>query len=368
LYKIILDPSKGGVIKSLLAKELNNKEFVDVTNARSFGEIRGYFYKYGNFHSSSDNPAKVTILEHGPIRVKVAIEGMISSHPFVELITVAQGQKSIDFHLKIDWKGNPGIGAEYCQTASWRQADNRKAFYDDRYKLLALFPLNLPSQKVYKNAPFDVTESKLANTFFTTWDGIKNDIILNWVDVVDASNNYGLALLTDHTTSYAHGTDFPLGLTLQYSGMGLWGRNYLIAGPLDVNYAIIPHAGSWDHAGMWTESDSWNQPLFAAIMKANPDLSDYRKSLIDVTGTGWEVPAVMFQGNDLIVRIFNAEGNEATKEIIYNGNARKVQLVELNGKVAGDLKMQKNKTGGNIVTVTLPRFGIRTIRFCDAGI
>jgi alpha-mannosidase len=367
-YKIILDPSKGGVIKSLLAKELNNKEFVDVTNARSFDEIRGYFYNDGKFHSSADNPAKVTILENGPIRVKVAIEGMISSHPFVELITVAQEQKRIDLHLKIDWQGNPGIGSEYCQAAGWRQEDNRKAFYDERYKLLALFPLNLQSQKVYKNAPFDVTESKLTNTFFTTWDGIKNDIILNWVDVADASNNYGLALLTDHTTSYAHGTDFPLGLTLQYSGMGLWGRNYRITGPLDVIYAIIPHAGSWDHAEIWTESDSWNQPLVAAIMNASPDLSDYRKSLIDVTGTGLEVPAVMFQGNDLIVRIFNAEGNAATKEIIYNGNARKVQLVELNGEVAGDLKMQKNKTGGNIVTVTLPRFGIRTIRFSDAGI
>lgn len=368
LYRIILDPSKGGVIKSLLAKDLNNKEFVDVTNARSFDEIRGYFYNDGGFHSSADNPAKVTILENGPIRVKVAIEGMISSHPFVELITVTQGQKRIDFHLKIDWKGNPGIGSEYCQAAAWRQTDNRKAFYDDQYKLLALFPLSFPAQKVYKNAPFDVTESKLTNTFFTTWDGIKNDIILNWVDVVDASNNHGLALLTDHTTSYAHGTDFPLSLTLQYSGMGLWGRNYRITGPLDVNYAIIPHAGAWDHAGMWTESDSWNQPLVAAIMRASPDFSDYRKSLIDVTGTGLEVPALMFQGNDLIVRIFNAEGNAASKEIIYNGNARKVQLVELNGEVAGDLEMQKNRTGGNIVTVTLPRFGIRTIRFCDAGI
>jgi alpha-mannosidase len=281
---------------------------------------------------------------------------------------VTQGQKRIDFHLKIDWKGNPGIGSEYCQAAAWRQTDNRKAFYDDQYKLLALFPLSFPAQKVYKNAPFDVTESKLTNTFFTTWDGIKNDIILNWVDVVDASNNHGLALLTDHTTSYAHGTDFPLSLTLQYSGMGLWGRNYRITGPLDVNYAIIPHAGAWDHAGMWTESDSWNQPLVAAIMRASPDFSDYRKSLIDVTGTGLEVPALMFQGNDLIVRIFNAEGNAASKEIIYNGNARKVQLVELNGEVAGDLEMQKNRTGGNIVTVTLPRFGIRTIRFCDAGI
>ena len=367
LYQLTLDPSRGGIIKSLVAKTLNNKEFVDVTNARGYDEIRGYFYNDAQFHTSADSSAKVTVLENGPVRVKVAIEGMISSHPFFKLITVVQGQRRIDLHVKIDWKGNPGIGAEYCQGAPWKQEDNKKAFYDNRYKLLALFPLNLPSPKVYKNAPFDVTESKLTNTFFSTWDGIKNDIILNWVDVVDGANNYGLALLTDHTTSYAHGTDFPLGLTLQYSGMGLWGRNYRITGPLEVSYAIIPHAGSWDHADIWAESDRWNQPLVAAMMNASSDSNGYRKSLIDVTGTGLEVPAVMFQGNDLIVRIFNAEGNSGSKEIIYNGKALKAQLVELNGEVAGDLKMQKNRTGGNIVTVTLPRFGIRTIRFCGAG-
>jgi alpha-mannosidase len=366
LYRIILDPARGGAMKSLVAKQLENKEFVDTANARSFGEIRGYFYNAGGFHSSTESPAEISILENGPIRVRVAIRGMVNLHPFVQVITAAQGQRAIDLDLHIAWNGNPGIGAEYAQSTPWRDKDNTRAFYDDRYKLLVLFPLNLGSQKVWKNAPFDVTQSKLTDTFFTTWDGIKNNVILNWVDVMDASNSFGLALLTDHTTSYVHGADHPLGLTLQYSGVGLWGKHYAITGPTDVHYALIPHAGSWDRAGIWTESDNWNAPLAATRMNADPKPADYRKSLMDVTGTGLEVSAVLFQGNDLFVRIFNAEGDTAPKQLCYNGKADKVQLVDLDGRVAGDLNASKGKSGGSMITLTLPRFGIKTIKFHDA--
>jgi alpha-mannosidase len=34
LYKIIIDPAHGGVIKSIIAKTLNGKQFVDQTNRR----------------------------------------------------------------------------------------------------------------------------------------------------------------------------------------------------------------------------------------------------------------------------------------------------------------------------------------------
>ena len=128
---------------------------------------------------------------------------------------------------------------------------------------MALFPTKLKAQQVFKDAPFDVTESKLTDTFFTAWDGIKNNIILNWIDVVEASGNHGLAVLTDHTSSYVHGADHPPGLVLQYSGIGLWGRNYTIHGPTSVRYALVPHAGRWDKGAIPTESAQWNEPLVA---------------------------------------------------------------------------------------------------------
>jgi alpha-mannosidase len=60
LYTIILDPKKGGIIKSLIAKKLNNKEFADQSNPRAFNELRGNFYNDGGFHSSTENPATIS--------------------------------------------------------------------------------------------------------------------------------------------------------------------------------------------------------------------------------------------------------------------------------------------------------------------
>jgi alpha-mannosidase len=223
----------------------------------------------------------------------------------------------------------------------------------------------LQSQKVYVNAPFDVTESKLSNTFFTRWDSIKNDIVLNWVDITDATNSYGMALLTDHTTSYAHGSDFPLGLTIQYSGIGLWGRNYSITGPTEVNYSLIPHTGKWDKSKIWTEGSNWNEPLLATMMDSAPMLNDIKKSLIDVTGTGLEISSVTYEGKDLLVRLFNAEGDNGSKKISFDLKADRVEMVELNGNIVKDLKTDSRKDAGTTVNVSMPRFGIRTLKFTN---
>lgn len=228
LYKIVFDLSKGGIIKSLIAKKEGNKDFAKQSGEYALGELRGYFYEEEKFRSSTETPAKMTVLRNNCYETKVKIEGEIATHPFTQIVTLARGDKRIDFDLTINWRKNVGIG-EYRET-HWR--DNRRAYCDDRFKLSVLFPVDLGSPRIYKNAPFDVCESKLDNTFFNTWDQIKHNIILNWVDLAEQKGDYALALLSDHTTSYSHGEDYPLGLTAQYSGPGLWGPDYKITGPL----------------------------------------------------------------------------------------------------------------------------------------
>jgi alpha-mannosidase len=359
LYTAIIDPAKGGTIESLIAKTLNNKEFVDKANARRFNELRGNFFKDGGFKSTADLPAKVTIAENGGVQVKLKVEGEIAGNNFVQLVTFTQGQQRIDIEVKIAWHDNPGIGNPYGQIGKYEATSLKKAFYDDRDKLLAMFPLNLKGQKVYKNAPFDVTESKLENTFFTRWDSIKNNVVLNWVDVTDAKNAYGMAMLTDHTTNYAHGEDFPLGLDIAYSGVGLWGRNYKLTYPTDINYALIPHAGKWDKAGIWTESTKFNEPLTATVFNNGPDKMS--RSLISVAGVGLEVSSVTVDGKDLLVRLFNAEGDNQPKKIMLDAVADKAEVVALSGDVVQKLTMEKGTTTN--VSVVIPQFGIRTIRF-----
>lgn len=373
LYTIIIDPRAGGAITSLVAKNLGNREFVDQQHERGFNEIRGNFYKDGGFRSSKDIPATIEILENGPARARLAIHGTIAGHPFTQWVTLVQGQRRIDLSIKIDWQGNPGIGNDYAQNKQWDPRENRKAFYDDREKLLLLFPLNLSSQKLYKNAPFDVTESAHDNTFFTTWDSIKHNIILNWIDVTDGADAYGMAVLSDHTSSYVHGKDHPAGLTLQYSGIGLWGRNYSITGPTEMHYAIIPHRNTWDKSGIWTESEKWNEPLIVSELEYTKESeriatrSPSHRSLLDLAGSGWQVSALTMEGNDLLVRLFNAEGDSTAKKISFDLNIKDAHLVELNGDKTADLKISGGRDSRSVIEMAMPRFGFRTIRIPGAG-
>ena len=170
---------------------------------------------------------------------------------------------------------------------------------------------------MFKDAPFDVTESRLPNTFFDSWSGIKNNVLLHWVDIYDPGDGIGVALLTDHTTSYAHGTEHPLGLTLQYSGVGLWGRNYSIQGPTKVEYALLPHAGDWQSADLWTAGTAWNEPLVARLSPHGAEAGSSELSLLTMEGAAWEVPTLRMSGGKVLVRLFNPSSDDRVRTVRY---------------------------------------------------
>lgn len=353
MYKIVFDLSKGGIIKSLIAKKEGNRDFAKTqTRKYAFGELRGHFYEEGKFRSSTETPAKLTLLRDNSCETQVKIEGEIATHPFTQVITLTKGQKRIDFDLTVNWKKNVGIG-EYKEK-DW--VNNRRAYCDDRYKLSVLFPANLHSPRIYKDAPFDVCESRLDDTFFQTWDSIKHNIILHWVDLAEQEGDYALALLSDHTTSYSYGQDYPLGLTAQYSGGGLWGRDYNITEPLRMKYAIIPHRGKWDKAGIATQSDCWNEPLLAAYHSlAKPE----EKSFVNLQNTGYQISAAKVTDGGILLRLFNAEGDNAMQKVILNIPLASIEEVDLNGKPL-EQKTIKEYTGKTEMSVSMPRFGLKT--------
>ena len=110
------------------------------------------------------------------------ISGRIDNSPFVPRISITQGSPLIDCLLRIDWQGNPRIG-EFEEKDGFR--NRRRPAYDDRFKLVAMFPVSLANQKIAKNAPYDVCDSSLMDTFYNSWEDIKNNLILDWVDVSD---------------------------------------------------------------------------------------------------------------------------------------------------------------------------------------
>jgi alpha-mannosidase len=359
LYRIEFDPKKGGTIRSLEAKRLGGREFVDAAHERRFNELRGHFYTQGGFHSSIDQPARVRIVEDGPLRATAEIAGTIAGQPFVQRVSITQGSPVIDCSVRIDWRGNPRIG-EFDEKDGFK--NRRRAAYDDRFKLLVQFPARLDDQKIARNAAFDVFESRLVDTFYNSWEGIKNNVILDWVDVTDGPGSHGLALFTDHTTSYAHGPGFPLSLTIQYAGKGLWGRDYRAEGTTEVRYALTPHAGGWKEAGISAIAANWQQPAIGATSRGGQRL---KRSLIDPGKSGWEAPAMFHRDDALFVRLFNASGDSAAHDLNIGFDAGKIELVELDGRVIEELKTVVNDAGQRTVSLRIPRFGIRTLRFYD---
>lgn len=354
MYRIVFDPSRGGVITSLVAKTLGNREYADKESSFSIGEIRGYFYDDSQYHSSADAPAKVNVERPSPFETVVRVSGSIDGTPFVQTVTLRDGDRKIDFSLKIDWKENRGIGS-FAQNDAY---DNpRRAFYEDFNKLNVMFPVSLAEPCLYKNAPFDVLKSRNEDTFYSSWDKIKHNIILNWVDIADGEDGYGMALFSDHTTSYSFGKDFPLCLTAQFSGNGLWGRDYPITGPSEMNFAIVPHAGLWDKAGICNESICWNEPLYVAVYR-NAELEN--RSWLDLSESGYELSAAYLTDAGLVMRLFNSSGTDGMCTVRLGFGAAQVKEIDLNGNVICSSEFRRNE-GGTEVDVQMPRFGIKTL-------
>lgn len=219
-----------------------------------------------------------------------------------------------------------------------------------------LFPTPVHQPSLTKDAPFDVCESHLEDSFYNSWDKIKHNLVLGWVDLASKSGSHGLGLFSDHTTSYTFGSDFPLGLTIQYAGKGLWARDYRCDGPTEVRYALVPHTGGWNAANLPALSASWQEPAIGALTGGGPARA---RSLIDPGDSGWLVPAMFERDNSIFVRLFNATGDSSARKLKLGFEADLVELVELDGRVIRELSVREDRS----LELDIPQLGFRTLRF-----
>ena len=347
---LTFDLDKGGTVSHLLYEDgydFAGTACVENGDEVAFGALRGYFYDQERWCSSTEEKVNCTVEGDGTPCMTIVLEGAIAGSPFTQTYTLLGGERCIDCRLKVDWKmtsalpapsrdgrpenggrrresmqpQGPGIG-EYRQSGrQWRET--RRAWCDDRYKLNLFFPVHLDDACLWKDAPFDVCESRQDSTWYGTWDDIRHNIILHWVDLSEGSDGHGLALFTDHTGSYGYGKEYPLTLTAQYSGVGLWGRNYHIEGPLEMHYALVPHCGQWDEAGVDRASRAWNEPLVSRVMEGECE-PDY--SLIDLGDSGLELSGVRRTDDGIEVRLYNAAGDATPQTIVLAGKPLQVSL------------------------------------------
>ncbi len=357
LYRIEVDSKRGGVIKHLYVREGKSwRDYTDHASEYGLTELHGYFYHQGQWRSSMEQPAKVRRIQLSEIEQCLEIKGHIASHPFTQRITLRKGSPLIDIELEIDWLHNDGIG-EFAQRDSF--SENRRACYDDRYKLSLMLPVALNDPALYKNAPYDVCRSQLESTHYGEWRDIKHNVILNWIDLVERGNNpRGLALLSDHTTSYRHGKDEPLGLTIQYSGSGLWGRDYPVKGKTHIKCALIAHRHTWYKAGIERENAKWNAPLIVSACSPS-EITEH--SFLDLGQSGYILSAAYPTPEGWVVRLYNAEGSANSTKLSLGIEAESISEIDLRGNEIKSYDLRQTSDGCEI-KITTPRFGFKTLR------
>jgi alpha-mannosidase len=180
--------------------------------------------------------------------------------------------------------------------------------------------------------------------------------------VVDESQGAGLAVFSDHTTAYTHGPQHPLALVLGWGWEGgFWWGKCPLKGVQQMSYAIVPHKGRWDEARISQWNTRWNEPLLTQLSEGPPQQSG-QGSHVTVSGGGIEVPTLMVEGSNLLVRLFNAEGDGQERTISFASEPSRVELVELDGRTVQRLDLRKSADGRHEVRLAMPRFAIRTLR------
>lgn len=121
---------------------------------------------------------------------------------------------------------------------------------------------------------------------------------------------------------------------------------------------MIPHAGTWEKSRIWTQSERRNEPLVATL---GGDATLTSGSLFRIEDNAYELVSMTYKGNDLYIRLFNAQSDASPKTIIFQGQDVKASLVELDNRLVEDLTVTEKK-GASSMRLSIPRYGIRTLK------
>lgn len=356
IYRICFDLIHGGTISSLFDKRYQ-RELVDANAGKKFNEYSGFFVEDGCFHSSTEHRASAAVLAEGPVTAALEMKGQVGNVPFTQTLRVNHGEADIRVQTTFRFPEKTYIGDPHQIVPADNPLDAHRSYHDGQYKLNAWFPTSFEQKHLDKDAAYDVCRSQQQDTTFTTWNTIKHNIALGWVDVTDDAQ--GLAIMTDHTTSYSHGKDMPLGLTMAWGWDGgyWWGRRQL-KGEHTVCYAIVPHKGNWQQGNVWHQYQQLlHRPVAQRVFGGVPGAE---VSLLQAAAPVEMSAAHMEQDGSLTVRLFNP-GEAAAAQLSLDERFASADLVELDGTQVAHLPLEQAE-GRQRLSLPMPKFGIRTLR------
>jgi alpha-mannosidase len=232
-------------------------------------------------------PAKVRVVENGPVRVAVEVARETEGSRFVQTISLAAG--------------DPGSRVEIANAIDW---NTREA------NLKATFPLTASNQLATYNLDIGTIERP-------TSEPRKFEVPSHqWIDLTDATGAFGVTILTDCKNGSDKPRDNVLRLTLLRTPgtrAGYHDQATMDLGHHEFVYGIAGHAGDWRQGQKDWQAYRLNQPLAAFETARHAGALGKEFSLLKVSNPAIRVLALKKaeQTDEAIVRLVETLGRPA---------------------------------------------------------
>jgi len=229
-------------------------------------------------------PAKIRVVENGPVRVAVEVSRETAGSKFVQTISLSLG--------------DAGKRVEFANVVDWNTRESN---------LKASFPLAASNQMATYNWDIGTIERPTA-------EPKKFEVPSHqWIDLTDASGTFGATILTDCKNGSDKPNDHTIRLTLIRTPGTRGG--YADQGTQDLGhhefvYGIAGHAGDWRQGQTDWQAQRLNDPLIAFEATKHAGAMGRGFSLLKVSNPRIRLLALKKaeQGDEIIVRLVELDG------------------------------------------------------------
>ena len=268
-------------------------------------------------------PAKIRVVENGPVRVSLEVSRQTSGSTFVQTIRLSAGDagKRIEFSNAIDWNTKESnLKATFPLTAS-----NRLATYN--------WDIGTIQRPTAAPKKFEVPSHQ-------------------WIDLTDMSGTFGATILTDSKNGSDKPTDNTLRLTLIRTPGTRGG--YPDQGTQDIGhhefvYGFAGHAYDWRSAETDWQGQRLNDPLIGFETAKHPGALGREFSLLRVSNPRVRVLALKKaeESDEIILRMVELDGKpQANVRITFAAPLSAAREVNGQEQPLGAAQLQ----GGQLVT------------------
>jgi alpha-mannosidase len=295
-YRIKLD--QNGDVSSIFDKSVK-KELLSAPLRMAFQTEKPHDWPAWNMdwadqqkppRSYVQGPAKVRIVENGPVRVALEVERQSEDSKFVQTIRLSAG--------------DAGNRVEFSNAIDWRTKEAA---------LKATFPLTAANPQATYN--WDVGTIQRGNN-----DEKKFEVPSHqWFDLTDSSGAYGVTILSDCKYGSDKPDDRTLRLTLIYTP-GLGGGNGTAYsdqltqdwGHHEFSYGLAAHAGDWRKEQSDWQALRLNQPLIAFQANKHPGTLGKSFSFLQVDNPRIRVLGLKKaeKSDEIVVRLVEMDGQQ----------------------------------------------------------